>query len=91
MTALAENLRVAGENRTAGGCLVPQTIEVTQVTIVEGGSVSPTKRVIETEHIVSFATGSENMSVLVLAGGELVNVRETYDQLKKMTGLVNEA
>jgi hypothetical protein len=68
-----------------------QIIEVTQVTIVEGGSVSPKKRMIETENIVSIATSSENLSVILLAGGELVNVRETYEQLKKLTGVVNDA
>jgi hypothetical protein len=71
--------------------LAAQTIEVTQVTIVKGGSASPRKRMIATEDIVSIATGSENMSTILLGGGELVNVQETYEQLKKLTGVVNDA
>jgi hypothetical protein len=62
-------------------------IEVTRVTVVGGGAMSPTKRMIGVDHIVSIVGGgSHDTSVIVLANNEKLNVTETYDELKALVG-----
>jgi hypothetical protein len=59
-------------------------IEVTQVVVVSGGALSPTRRMIGTDHIVSIGRGGQDTSVIQLTRGEKVNAKETYDQLKAL-------
>jgi hypothetical protein len=61
-------------------------IEITQVTVVSGGALSPKKRMIGAEHIVSIGSGAHNTSVIELSSGEKLNVKETYDELKALVG-----
>jgi hypothetical protein len=61
-------------------------VEVTQVTVVSGGALNPTKRLIGVEHIVSVGKGGHNTSVIELSGGEKLSVTETHDELKALLG-----
>jgi hypothetical protein len=67
--------------------MAAQIIEVTQVTVVSGGVLSPKKRMIGTEHIVSVGSGAHNTTVIELVGGEKLNVQETYEEIKKLLGV----
>jgi hypothetical protein len=62
-------------------------IEVTQVVVVSGGPISPKKRMIGTEHIVSIGRGAHNTTVIELVGGEKLNVQETYEEMKIRVGV----
>jgi hypothetical protein len=59
-------------------------IEVTQVIVVSGGAMSPNKRMIGAEHIISIGRGAHSTSLIELVNGEKLNVRETYGELKAL-------
>jgi hypothetical protein len=63
-------------------------IEVAIVSVVAGGVVGgATKILIGTNHIISIAPGAHNTSAMTLSNGKSYNVKETYDDLKKILGI----
>ncbi len=62
-------------------------IEVTQVTVVSVGALSPRKRMISAAHIASVEPGAHGTSIITLDTGERFNVKETYDELKALLGV----
>jgi hypothetical protein len=61
-------------------------VELTQVQVVSGGAMSPNKRMIGVDHVVSIGTGAHGTCVIQLSTGEKLHVKEAYDELKALLG-----
>lgn len=67
--------------------MIPQFIELTEVSATGGGLVPAGKRVIGTAHVVSVGKGSRDTASVTLATGEKLNVKENYDQVITLLGI----
>jgi hypothetical protein len=70
--------------RDQGPAMPNELIELTQVQITAGGIVGEGfKKLIGTNYIVSISQGLHDTSVITLHNGDKINVKESYDDLKR--------